>query len=206
MTSGESGDSDDGHLRVSDHERDDAVERLSAAATDGRLTLDEYSDRADRALAAVTRSDLSLLTHDLPPDPGDGQRPYGDSGSHENMVAIFGNDVRTGAWSVPDNLTATSVFGDCKIHLDQAFLHQQVTRINAVSVFGDVELFVPEGVRVRMTGVAIFGDKRSRAEGAARPGGPVIEVSCKALFGDVVVRAPGTEPRSRLRSWLLGRD
>jgi hypothetical protein len=35
----------------------------------GRLSLDEFSDRVARALAAPTRHDLALVTSDLPAEP-----------------------------------------------------------------------------------------------------------------------------------------
>ena len=53
-------------IRVSDAERDAAVERLSAATGDGRLTLEEFSQRMELATAARTRADLDGLVADLP--------------------------------------------------------------------------------------------------------------------------------------------
>ena len=42
---------------------------LRRHTADGRLTLDEFSERVGLALAARTRSDLEVLTSDLPPVP-----------------------------------------------------------------------------------------------------------------------------------------
>jgi hypothetical protein len=55
-------------IRVSDAERDAAVERLSADTGDGRLTLEEFSQRMELATAARTRADLDGLVADLPAD------------------------------------------------------------------------------------------------------------------------------------------
>jgi len=55
-------------IRVSDAERDAAVERLSVAAGDGRLTLGEFSQRMELATAARTRADLDRVVADLPAD------------------------------------------------------------------------------------------------------------------------------------------
>jgi hypothetical protein len=52
--------------RLSDAERDEAVERLAAAQAEGRLTATEYQERADAARSAVTRGDLVPLFSDLP--------------------------------------------------------------------------------------------------------------------------------------------
>jgi hypothetical protein len=55
-------------IRVSDAGRDAAVERLSAATGDGRLTLEEFSHRMELATTARTRADLDGLAGDLPAD------------------------------------------------------------------------------------------------------------------------------------------
>jgi len=55
-----------GEMRVSDQERDGAVEQLSEHAVAGRLTLDELEQRVSVALTARTRGQLQALTRDLP--------------------------------------------------------------------------------------------------------------------------------------------
>src|SRR5499427_3255625 len=59
-----------GGIRASDAERDATVERLSRAAGDGRLTLEEFSQRMEQATAAKTRAELDPLVADLPTDAG----------------------------------------------------------------------------------------------------------------------------------------
>ena len=53
-------------VRASDAERDATVNRLREAAAEGRLTLEELTDRIEAAAGAVMRSDLVPLTSDLP--------------------------------------------------------------------------------------------------------------------------------------------
>ncbi len=52
--------------RVADADRDRAVAQLREHVVDGRLTLDEFSERVGRALAARTQGDLSAVMTDLP--------------------------------------------------------------------------------------------------------------------------------------------
>lgn len=54
------------HLRVSDHDRQAAVERLRIAMGEGRLDLLEYDDRLAQAYRSVTYGDLDRLFVDLP--------------------------------------------------------------------------------------------------------------------------------------------
>jgi hypothetical protein len=53
-------------MRASDHDRQAVVDRLRGALEDGRLTMDEYLDRMQLALQAVTYGDLTPLCADLP--------------------------------------------------------------------------------------------------------------------------------------------
>jgi hypothetical protein len=54
-------------LRASDADREAAVERLRAAAVDGRLDGDELEERLSQAYAARTISELAQLTADVTP-------------------------------------------------------------------------------------------------------------------------------------------
>jgi uncharacterized protein DUF1707 len=53
-------------LRVADADRDRTVERLRAAAAEGRLDPDELEERVSNALSARTQSDLDAVLRDLP--------------------------------------------------------------------------------------------------------------------------------------------
>jgi hypothetical protein len=55
-------------LRASDEDRHRVVQALERHTAAGRLTVDEFSDRAGRAYAAATRTELALVLHDLPPE------------------------------------------------------------------------------------------------------------------------------------------
>ncbi|GAA3753570.1 DUF1707 domain-containing protein [Plantactinospora mayteni] len=183
-------------IRVSDREREQVVELLGTAAAEGRLTLDEYADRATAAHAAKTRGELARLTDDLPTDSTGAPVPARRSESGvaepapERLVAIFGNESRKGRWPVPARLEAQSIFGECHIELQDTTLSHPVVTIEATAIFGSVTIFVPEGVEVRLTGTAIFGSKESKLRGTAPPGGPVLEVNSKVIFGSVTVRPP----------------
>lgn len=58
--------SQDGGLRVSDADRDQAISELSEHFQAGRLSTEEFEDRSGRALQARTRADLAALFTDLP--------------------------------------------------------------------------------------------------------------------------------------------
>ena len=56
-------------LRVSDAERHRVVMVLQEHCAQGRLTVDEFSERTSEALASRTEADLERVLRDLPPLP-----------------------------------------------------------------------------------------------------------------------------------------
>jgi Domain of unknown function (DUF1707)/Cell wall-active antibiotics response 4TMS YvqF len=191
-------------MRASDADRDRAIEILAAASAEGRLSLEEYSERSEAALAARTHGDLASLTADLPaagpPAAAPAARPHGDAAAiPEEITAVLGNESRKGPWLVPPRLAVRSVLGDCHLEMQEAVIRQHVTTIDATVRFGSVTIFVPDGIDVRMTGRAVLGAKSSELRGEPRPGAPVIVVRCDVLCGAVTVRRPDWTMRWRAR-------
>jgi hypothetical protein len=58
-----------GRLRASHADREQAIDALKAAFTQGRLTKDEFDVRIGGALASRTCADLASLTADIPASP-----------------------------------------------------------------------------------------------------------------------------------------
>jgi DUF1707 SHOCT-like domain len=54
------------HIRASDADRQEVVDRLAAALAEGRLKMDEYAERMGLAYEATTYGDLAALSADLP--------------------------------------------------------------------------------------------------------------------------------------------
>jgi uncharacterized protein DUF1707 len=191
-------------VRASDADRDQAVDALATASAEGRLTLEEYSQRSQAALAARTLGDLATLTADLPaPGPSAAGLPVAPHGAvaagPEEITAVLGNESRKGPWVVPPHLTVRSVLGDCHLEMQQAVIGQHVTTIDATVRFGSVTVFVPDGIDVRMTGRAVLGAKSSDLRGEPAAGAPVIVVRCDVFCGSVTVRRPDWLMRRRAR-------
>jgi hypothetical protein len=184
-----------GLLRASDADRDRAIETLAAASAEGRLSLEEYSERSEAALRARTVADLGGLTADLPATPRAGLAP-----APAEITAVLGNESRKGAWVVPPHLAVRSVLGDCHLEMHQAVISQRVTTIDATVRFGSMTIFVPDGIDVRMTGRAVLGAKSSQLGGEPQPGAPVIVLHCDVLCGSVKVRRPDRGMLRRARA------
>lgn len=182
-------------LRASDSDRERVVDLLRDAASDGRLTLEEHTERVEQAYGARTLGELKQLTRDLvrPNEAGRPERVSADplpDIEARPLLAIFGQDKREGRWVVPARQQASAVFGQVRLDFREALLQRRHVTIQANALFGSVEMLVPEGVDVRMNGTALFGSKENRTRGGHGPNAPVIDVEVFCLFGEVSVKTP----------------
>jgi Domain of unknown function (DUF1707)/Cell wall-active antibiotics response 4TMS YvqF len=173
-------------LRASDADRERVIALLNEAAGDGRLTLSEHSERVERAYSARTLGELAALTTDLAvasaqPIRLDGRKP---------VAGIFGRERRDGRWVVPDRLGVTAIFGEVVLDLREAVLQSNRITLLATVLGGTVQLIVPEGVAVEVTGSAMLSGRRQPRTTAAQPDTPVIEVHTFSLAGRVKVVRP----------------
>jgi hypothetical protein len=168
-------------LRASDADRDRAIADLREHTAVGRLTLEEFSERADRAVAAKTLSELEEIRRDLPsalPATRARRRAKWFTG------ILFGRTQRTGRWRLPRRGTAVVVFGDLDLDLRQAELSGEVASFTAFLLFGNVDFYVPETVEVDLGGLAAFGHRREWGRDlASTPATPLLRVRVLSLFG-----------------------
>ena len=189
-------------VRISDDDRQQMVEVLRSHCTDGRLTLDEFSDRVGLVFEAKTRADLELVTADLPVPSAPVARV--SSGSKRkpvtSAVAIFSGHRQTGVWRPSENIGAVAIMGSVDLDLRHAEIEHPVVQISATAIMGSVEIIVPEGTDVELTGFNLMGSKESRVdEGTRRPGAPLIRVNAFVLMGSVLVRNKRSRSKSQSR-------
>src|SRR6266446_2824877 len=141
-------------IRVSDAERDAAVERLSAATGDGRLTLEEFSQRMELATAARTQADLDRLAADLPADAATGGSAVtsGASGPPSWHVSPVGGLKIHGPWRMDRHVIVVSLVGGARLDLSQAQLAAPQVTLTKVSLVGGTRVTVPPGIRVEASG------------------------------------------------------
>lgn len=177
-------------IRASDRERDAAVQRLQTAFAEGRLDDGEFDERMRTALAARTRADLDGLLTDLPAGPASpaprlsGAAPGPRPGRH---VIAYKNGVRhAGRWRVPGRFRALIYKGSGVFDLRAAELTEPVTAFLAVAYKSDIQIIVPPGVRVEVSG---FGATRDDEWSGDLPAdAPVVHVRAFAYKGLVEAR------------------
>ncbi|WP_103564146.1 DUF1707 SHOCT-like domain-containing protein [Actinomadura rubteroloni] len=182
-------------LRASDADRERVVALLGDALADGRLTLDEHSDRTTRAYAARTLGELTGLTGDLA--PRETQPIIADD---RPVSVLFGRVRREGRWVVPVKLPLFALFGTVELDLRDAVLQRRHTVVDALVLGGRIRLIVPDGVRVQVTGRTVVGTRELRHRPA--DGGPTVEIAGTLLLASVRAQAPKRSLRERVRGRL----
>jgi hypothetical protein len=169
-------------IRASDAEREQAVVLLREATAEGRLTLDEFSQRLEAAYAAKTHQELERLTKDVPGAPA--AVPAARRRPRQFTIAIFGGSDRKGRWRVARKHLVLSLFGGSDLDLREASLEDGEATIYVFDVFGGTDLYVPEGIEVDFSGFGLFGgaDEHGR-DTPGLPGAPVLHVRAVAVFG-----------------------
>lgn len=167
-------------------ERESAVETLKGAAGDGRLPLEEFSDRVGAALAAETREQLDSATADLATAP-----PVGSTRTVSTVFTVLGDRRQTGRWRLPSRLRAVGLFGDVHLDLRGVVTADETVEMTAVTLLGNFSMDIPEGVDVELTGFDVLGDRELRLpEVPRRAGTPLIRIRAYAVMGDISVRTP----------------
>jgi uncharacterized protein DUF1707/cell wall-active antibiotic response 4TMS protein YvqF len=203
---------DAGHLRVSDAEREEAVDRLARHAAAGRLSTDELETRSAAALVATTANDLAALEADLPaesPAPATTPARVETRATPTEFSAVLGTTKQTGPWRVAGPLRSRAVLGDCVVDLRAAELPGGPIELRARTFLGEITVLVPEGTTVELTGKTIMGERTVDVPGAGTTGGTVLRLDATAILGSVKVTTETKHERNvrRLREArkMLGR-
>ncbi|MGB2952624.1 MAG: DUF1707 domain-containing protein [Gaiellaceae bacterium] len=180
-------------LRVSDADRDRTALMLREHAVAGRLTLEEFAERTEKALAARTSSELDELSRDLPAAAPE-RKPTRFTG------VVFGNVERKGRWRVARSSLALVVFGNADIDLRRAELTGGPATLTAFVLFGNVDVYVPEGTVVDIGGLSVFGHRGEAGAETALAGAPLMRLRIFTLFGTADVwRVPAELARAGFR-------
>ncbi len=171
-------------------ERERSVALLRDAVGEGRLTLEEFSERIGLAHAARTDKELANLVRDLPATTVAPELPAPVADEHR---AFCSHLIRSGPWSVPRRSSWRSIFGTIDLDLRKARLAGPETVFAVYNLFGTVTVIVPEGLEVVVRGGGLFASQK--IELSERPpiaGGPSLTIETRGPGGTLRVRARPT--------------
>jgi class 3 adenylate cyclase len=195
--------------RVADADRDRTITMLREHVVEGRLTLDEFSERTGLALEARTRGDLESVMANLPTvAPTSATTPEivtGRKARRWHVAVMSGSDTK-GRWRISGKTNAIAVMGGCEMDLRRAEIESAEIVINAFAFWGGIKIIVPEGFDVDLEGFSFMGGRSLRmADVPLVPGSPRIRIRGFAMMGGIEVRSrPNRSSRQVVQSVLEG--
>jgi hypothetical protein len=172
-------------LRASDADREHAVVLLREHAAQGRLTLEEFTERMSAAYLARTNDELAELARDLPvahAPVASRRRPT------RFVLALLGSTEREGRLRMRRRVGCLVGLGNIDLDLRQATFDGDVITVFAVGIFGAIDVYVPEGVEVDLHGLALGGHKGAHGNDPLPVAGtPLVRVFVISIFAGIDV-------------------
>lgn len=168
---------------MSDADRERVVQRLNAAAGEGRITLAEFEERVAAVWGARTYGEVEPYVADLPLA---GLTPARDV---VELRSIASELKRSGAWAVPRRIVVSSKAGSVKLDFTDAAISYPVVEIDLDVLAGETVLVLPPGASVDATDVeTVASSVKVRKGVAAHGGGTHFVVTGRQRMGSLVVR------------------
>ena len=180
-------------------QREQAIARLSQSFAEDAITMDEFERRAELVYRAATAAELQNLVADLPAviEPAEsksGKRGKGSSVarvvSGDRVRTFLGSTERRMPASVPRQLSVRTVLGNTELDFRGSRFEPGITEVHVRCLFGNVEITVPEGVRVELlvsSVLAHVGATRSLDFDDTPTSESVLRVTGRAMFANVEV-------------------
>jgi hypothetical protein len=179
---------DQRRLRVSDAEREHVAGLLQKAVGLGLITLDEFTERTDKALVAQTRGELNVVLTDLP-----FVQQAAQSVQEQPLVLQTGsgNLAQRGHWDVPATITADCGMGNITIDFTEATCRHPEVTLRAICGMGNIVVIVPRGWGVVLAeATSGMGSVTNKARDPQLAGQPLLRVYGRARMGNVKIRYP----------------
>ncbi|MFD9074325.1 DUF1707 SHOCT-like domain-containing protein [Streptomyces lasiicapitis] len=155
--------------RVSEVERDSAVERLQEAFAEGLIAQEEMDARLQVALTATTQGELASALSSLPAE---------DAGPIVEVNTAGGLIHRRGRWHVPRSFKVNSRMGKVYLDLSRAHIEYPVVNIELHLGYGWARIVVPSEATVNYEQMnAEWKQPTYRAPQRSSSNGPRIRIS-----------------------------
>ena len=110
-----------------------------------------------------------------------------NGGNVKDGCAVFSGQDLNYAGEVFNGGELTAVFGGIKCDLRNAIIEKDCA-INTTAVFGGVDIYVPDGVNVKINSTSIFGGVSHKNHHANFPGAVTLYINATCMFGGVEIK------------------
>lgn len=104
-----------------------------------------------------------------------------------NYIAVFGSQDLKFEDEKVENLDLKSLFGGIKLDLRDAKIEKDIV-INTLSVFGGIDIYVPDDVKVKVSSTPFFGGVEVKRGKQSSKKGITIYLNSVCIFGGVDVK------------------
>jgi hypothetical protein len=98
---------------------------------------------------------------------------------------LFGHVARRGRPRLRRRTVAASGFGDLDFDLREVTVDHWQTTVTVLAAFGNVDVYVPEGINVEVSGLTVFGHRRDWGHEIDRSDAPTIHVHVLGFAGTI---------------------
>lgn len=173
-------------LRVTDSEREHVVGVLHKALAQALISLDDFTGRTEKALAAVTRSDLNAVLIDIP------GLVRTDTVAEQRLElhTVLSKVRRRGQWDVPSELVVRCDRSACELDFTVARIPYDVVKVEFDVRAAHVRLMLPYESTLDSSLLQVLN---CRYVNKVRPGpvpGPRFELVGKVRGGTLTITRP----------------
>lgn len=195
--------------------RELALERLTTAFAEDRMSMEDYELRATAVQRADDAEELARLVADLPESAPAGRYPAaprspgaprppraperpsaplrvdpGLSGG-STVACVMGERNLQGDWLNGDKVDAFTLMGSTKLDLRDTALPEGRLRIEVFCLMGETKVVVPRGLPVRIRAFPFMGEARAARDVDQRidRDGPYVDIEGFVMMGSLVVVA-----------------
>jgi hypothetical protein len=187
---------------ISTEQREAAVSLLTTAFTNDAIPVDECERRVSEVYRAENAKALQAITRDLPSGTdqaaGTGQASVPARVDQSTAIAhrpsqriasVLSSVERRLEGPMPQRLDVRSVMSSIELDLRKADFPPGVTEIHIRAILGNIEIELPDHVRVEDEGHAFLGgfSVRGRTRRRDDDAAPVVRITGRAVFGNVEV-------------------
>ncbi len=182
--------------------REQVIDQLKGNYAHNNIVIEEFERRLEVAAASEDRLELLKVVQDLPAvqsSRGAAEQEWGRQDGNvtlnlgrvreeDSLVAIFSGVDRKGLWRPARSSKLLALFGGMDIDFSRAYMPPGESYVDAMCVFGGVDMIVPEGLNVEVHGVPLFGGIENKTTGEYIPGAPTLHIRAFVLFGGLEIK------------------
>ena len=163
----------------------------------------EFEKRINDATNSDDRNALVALVKDLPLvegeksgkpsikyEPGDLIINDGHVKDYKTVLTILSGVEKKGMWKPPKRLNVFTVMGGTDLDFSRAALNPGTTKIKVTCIMGGVDIIVPRGVNVEVSGIPIMGGMNNKTDETFNPGAPTLKIRALVVMGGVDIKYP----------------